>query len=408
MVFAFLRDQAGGMTENPTGTSLETSTDPSPSDDPHEGPRVSRDEIRDLGRLRRTVDDRKVAGVAGGLARHLDIDPAILRIAFVVLALFGGVGLLIYGALWLLVPEEGSDSALINLDERSRGAAIIGVVILAALALVADSAGVLWFPWPLAVGVLVVWLVVLNLRSARNRRRSAVSLTKTGDPGASSTPYPPHAPAQPWLGAVAPRPRNPRRRGPILFWFTLALVALGLGVLGLLDVGGLAVADSVYPAVAVALIGVMLLVGAFYGRAGGLILLGLAATLALVGATVTEHWDSDRRLETPSTASEVDARYWIPAGELTLDLTGITDLAALDDRRVTVEGGVGHLEILLPEGLSSEVEAAVHGTGNISLFGEDNGGIDVTANKSQVRARDVATLRIDTNLGVGEIEVSYP
>ena len=84
------------------------------------GPRPSRDDIRDLGRLRRSLHDRKVAGVAGGLARHLDIDPVILRVAFVVLAFFGGAGLIIYGACWLLVPEEGSESAPVQLDEKSR------------------------------------------------------------------------------------------------------------------------------------------------------------------------------------------------------------------------------------------------------------------------------------------------
>ena len=61
---------------------------------PGEGPRVSRDEMRDLRRLRRSATDRKIAGVAGGLARHLDIDPTVLRVLFVVLAFFGGAGLL--------------------------------------------------------------------------------------------------------------------------------------------------------------------------------------------------------------------------------------------------------------------------------------------------------------------------
>ena len=70
---------------------------------------MTRDEIRDLGRLRRSPHDRKVAGVAGGLARHLDIDPIILRVAFVVLVFFGGAGLILYGACWLLVPEDGTD-----------------------------------------------------------------------------------------------------------------------------------------------------------------------------------------------------------------------------------------------------------------------------------------------------------
>ena len=46
-----------------------------PQPPPGDGPRVTRDEVRDLSRLRRSRDDRKIGGVAGGLARHLDIDP---------------------------------------------------------------------------------------------------------------------------------------------------------------------------------------------------------------------------------------------------------------------------------------------------------------------------------------------
>jgi phage shock protein PspC (stress-responsive transcriptional regulator) len=100
---------------------------------PDSGPRVGWDDIRDLGRIRRSRSDRKVAGVAGGLARHLDIDPLILRVAFVVLTFFGGVGLLLYVALWLLLPDDGSDWAKIKLDRRSRAVAL---VLVGALALI--------------------------------------------------------------------------------------------------------------------------------------------------------------------------------------------------------------------------------------------------------------------------------
>ena len=123
-----------------------------------EGPRVTRDEIRDLGRLRRSVDDRKVAGVAGGLARHLDIDPLILRVAFVVLVFFGGAGLLAVRRLLAAGARgrlgRGSDP----LDDRSRTLALLGVGVLAALALLGDSWGGFWFPWPLAVIALVALL----------------------------------------------------------------------------------------------------------------------------------------------------------------------------------------------------------------------------------------------------------
>src|SRR5690349_14401565 len=116
-----------------------------------QGSRATREEVRDLGRIRRTVGgDRKIAGVAGGLARHLDIDPIILRVAFVVLVFFGGAGLLVYGACWLLLPEDGSVDAPLRLDDRNRSIALVVVGAIAALLVLGDSVGQFGFPWPLA------------------------------------------------------------------------------------------------------------------------------------------------------------------------------------------------------------------------------------------------------------------
>ena len=128
-----------------------TSTPPeAPPTPPVGGPRVTRDQIRDLDRLQRTTGSQKyVAGVAGGVARHLDIDPAIVRVLFVVLTFFGGAGLLLYGALWLLMPEDDGDQAMINLDKRSLGFVLVAVLGLAAVLLVGDSWGGFGFPWPL-------------------------------------------------------------------------------------------------------------------------------------------------------------------------------------------------------------------------------------------------------------------
>lgn len=62
--------------------------------------------MTDGKRLIRSESDRMVAGVAGGLAQYLNIDPALVRIGFVLLAVFGGSGLIIYLAMWLIVPTE--------------------------------------------------------------------------------------------------------------------------------------------------------------------------------------------------------------------------------------------------------------------------------------------------------------
>jgi len=399
--------RSGSQAWSMTTTPPEAPSGPADESAPDEGPRVTRDEIRDLGRLRRSVDDRKVAGVAGGLARHLDVDPLILRVAFVVLAFFGGAGLLLYGACWLLVPEDGSDEAAITLDDRSRTLALLGVGVLAAFALLGDSWGVFWFPWPLAIIALVVLLFV-----TRKDRRSATPPPGSGGgataaTGETSTYEGTTSQGGTWTYQgptryVAP-PRDPRRRGPILFWFTLALIALAIGTLGIVDVAGVAVADAAYPALAVGIAGLMLLVGSFYGRAGGLILVGLLATVPMVALTVVGQWEGERIRETPATAAEVENSYEFGAGQLVLDLTEVDDVEALDGRQISVEGGAGRIELLVPEDMDVRVTGRVDGPGAITLFGEQEGGIETSSQGLNDAGADAPRLTIDADLGVGEI-----
>ncbi|HMM26974.1 MAG: PspC domain-containing protein [Chloroflexota bacterium] len=56
-------------------------------------------------RLYRSTTDSHVAGVCGGIAEYLEVDPTLVRLAFVALTLMGGPGLIIYIILWLVVPE---------------------------------------------------------------------------------------------------------------------------------------------------------------------------------------------------------------------------------------------------------------------------------------------------------------
>jgi phage shock protein C len=62
-------------------------------------------------RLYRSRTDRKLAGVCGGLAQYFNADATLMRVLFVVLALLGGPGLVIYLVLWIVVPEEPQDAA---------------------------------------------------------------------------------------------------------------------------------------------------------------------------------------------------------------------------------------------------------------------------------------------------------
>lgn len=58
-------------------------------------------------KLYRSRTDRKLAGVCAGLAEYFEVDPTIVRILFVLLALAGGPGLIFYIILALIIPEEG-------------------------------------------------------------------------------------------------------------------------------------------------------------------------------------------------------------------------------------------------------------------------------------------------------------
>lgn len=53
-----------------------------------------------------------LAGVGAGIGRYLGIDPVIVRIAIVVLTFFGGLGVILYLAGWLLMPEDGRAASI--------------------------------------------------------------------------------------------------------------------------------------------------------------------------------------------------------------------------------------------------------------------------------------------------------
>lgn len=62
-----------------------------------------------MNKLTRSRTDKFIAGVCGGIGEYFKIDANLVRVAFVLLALFGQVGVLLYGLLWLVLPagEDG-------------------------------------------------------------------------------------------------------------------------------------------------------------------------------------------------------------------------------------------------------------------------------------------------------------
>src|SRR5256885_8234432 len=107
--------------------------------------------------VRRDPDQRIVAGVCAGIARYFGIDPLVVRLAFIAAAAAGGIGLVVYGAAWLLMPARAGESGGrvgIRGDRASVEVALGSALLLASLLLAMRAIG-LW------VSDAVVWPLLL-------------------------------------------------------------------------------------------------------------------------------------------------------------------------------------------------------------------------------------------------------
>jgi phage shock protein PspC (stress-responsive transcriptional regulator) len=124
-------------------------------------------------RLYRSNSQRVVAGVCGGLGEYFAVDPVWFRIGFVVLALGGGSGILIYLLMWLIVQPRPEGYVAPAIARGSvTGAAVIGVVfmIVGTIALVNTIApwlGQYFWPVVLLLGGLALVIGGLNRDSHR-------------------------------------------------------------------------------------------------------------------------------------------------------------------------------------------------------------------------------------------------
>jgi phage shock protein C len=125
------------------------------------------DEYRAERRLTRSRSNRIIAGLCAGLGYYFGVDPVAIRIAFVVLALAGGGGVLLYVLGWIFIPEEEPGAAPPPSPAHPAASGdspriIIGSVLVAVgviLLLNIAFPGVWRFFWPvalIAVGVAII------------------------------------------------------------------------------------------------------------------------------------------------------------------------------------------------------------------------------------------------------------
>jgi phage shock protein PspC (stress-responsive transcriptional regulator)/predicted membrane protein len=370
--------------------------------------------------LIRPTNDRVVAGVASAIARRLSIPVWLVRVIFVVLVFSGGVGLVAYAAGWLLIPNEGATRATAGqiLDRIEGPRAWIGVGLVALAVLVAVESTDL-IDADLALAALLITFGVLLYRGdlgllnsseeeknmsdigSSDVRTTAVLDTQTGD-GAAQPPAPPPVPPVPSAAAAPPAPPAPRERS-FLGRLTIAAGLIVVGIMGVLDVADVAdIRARHYLGTAVLIVGLGLLVGAFVGRARGLIILGVILTPALLLSPLGDvDWDNTAVRYSPATVADIQDTYTADVGDM------VIDLSAVDFGGETVETSadmsLGQIRIIVPDDVSVEARGTV-AIGAARVLGDNTGGIGGMTASGSV-AGDNGTLTVDANLDIGEIEV---
>jgi len=345
-------------------------------------------------RLVRSRTDRKVAGVAGGIAQHLNIDPLLVRIVFVVLTLGGGVGILLYALGWLLVPQDGEDPVGGGALDRMRHSTWIpiGLLVVGGSILLGNV-----FSWD--GGAVFFALVLIALGWLLYREESVAPASGSPGGGASF--------ATPAYGGVAPSTAASRSApASYLGRYTFAGMLLVIGFTALLETTDVITFDRrLYPAIALSVVGGGLVVGAFWGRSRALIVLGLLLVPVVILASLIDVplvGGAGERNFQPATATSVRDEYRLVAGEMVIDLTETEWGSEPVSFEATI--GMGELSIIVPQGVEVDLDASV-GAGEIAFFDEFREGFDLDFDSVGGSGSPAAQLIVDARVSFGVIMV---
>jgi phage shock protein PspC (stress-responsive transcriptional regulator) len=124
--------------------------------------------------IRRSATDVKLTGLCGGVAQYWGIDPVLVRVGWALLALSGGIGLVLYLAGWLLIPVEGNEKALAE-DLMGESVRRWPKELWITLVVVASLAMFTVFGWlsPFGVGPAIVIAVIWYFGFYKGRRGKA-------------------------------------------------------------------------------------------------------------------------------------------------------------------------------------------------------------------------------------------
>ena len=351
--------------------------------------------------LRRRSDDRVIGGVASGLGDYFNVDPLLVRIGFVGLMVFGGMGIFLYVAAWLLMPDETTDRSIAG---RILGRAGLGGSVLAAFLIVIGAIvliNVLGNVAERTGGVpAVAFALVVIVAGALILPRGEPDTTVVAATAAADAATRPVSPAR-----VVVR-RRPRPRSP-LGWYVLGSMLVAVGLLAMVtNLSAAEVDPGQYFGVALGVLGLGLLIGTWWGHARALILLGMlllpfAFAASLIAVPIEGGWGSHSF--SPTTAEELRGEYRLVGGEIFLDLTGLD----AGDEPVVVAASVamGQVYVLLPTDANVELDAAVGG-GRMRILGAYQNGTRLV--DRAVVDGDGTPFILDLEAGLGDVVVETP
>ena len=348
-------------------------------------------------RLTRSTSDRVVWGVAGGLGRHFDLDPVLFRIAFVVLTLVGGSGILLYLTGWLLIPEDTAEQSVGQRVTGGSDVMKIGLVVLAVLVSIPffffASRGFDGLVIPLLIlGGAVLWIDRDRKRKGGDRAAPEPATSSLSSPTGPTAPAPP------------PPPAPVEEHGPSITKMVFSVLLIAGGAAALADQADLfQIKPGAFLAFALVVVGIGLIIGSKVGRSRGLIPIGIVLTVLLGLGAATDgafRGGAGERSYRPLTPNDVRDEYRLGAGELTLDLT---DLRFPDEPvEIDVRVFAGEVLVIVPDDINVSVRARA-GAGDISVFGHNEDGISPDVRSS--RTGELGELDLSVRVALGEINV---
>ncbi|MGH2759348.1 MAG: PspC domain-containing protein [Actinomycetota bacterium] len=371
-------------------------------------------------RLVRRPEGKIIGGVCSGIAAYFGLDPVVVRIAVVVLAVFGGgLGLVAYFVAWLVMPMAAEGDPVVEAprrDDSNMGRWIgIGAIVLGAVVLFHNiwdfRGGIFWGLLLVGVGI-ALWGREFAPRPQRpNTPAPPPSMpTSTGADLTATTPLPPGAPPLPPnrpAASAAPAPSPARREPSLLGRAVVGAAALAVGIALLLDnTHVLDVTPRGVVAVLLLIVGLGLFIGTWFGRARWLIFPGIVLACLLGLLAVLPDWKfgdgAGERLWRPESLSQVRSEYRLGAGELLIDLSEVD----FDGRSRSIDAsvGFGELIVILPEDVNVTVDAR-SGAGEVDLFGRTQGGLGVNDEARDRGQRGAGDLDIQAQVGFGEVTV---